>query len=159
MCNFLNHWFLAHTVFSDKLNIILLQLPCLKAESISECTANYEFMLYLLNQMQGDMKIVEQLKQEVAQTQLPQGTKELFYRVLDTADVESLSENERMRYESDLKNYMDTMSCIEFATLTGRAEGLAEGKVSITKSLKAEGIDIFIISKTTGLTVEEIEKL
>ena len=148
-----------HTVFSDKLNIILLQLPCLKAESISECTTNYEFLLYLLNQMQGDMKTVEQLKQEVAQTQLPQGTKELFYRVLDTADVESLSENERMRYESDLKNYMDTMSCIEFATLTGRAEGLAEGKVSIAKSLKAEGIDILIISKTTGLTIEEIEKL
>ena len=148
-----------HTVFSDKLNIILLQLPCLKAESISECTTNYEFLLYLLNQMQGDMKTVEQLKQEVAQTQLPQGTKELFYRVLDTADVESLSENERMRYESDLKNYMDTMSCIEFATLTGRAEGLAEGKVSIAKSLRAEVIDIFIISKTTGLKVEEIEKL
>ena len=133
--------------------------------------------------MQGDMKTVEQLKQEVAQTQLPQGTKELFYRVLDTADVESLSENERMRYESDLKNYMDTMSCIEFATLTGRAEGLAEGKAeglaqgkiegkaeglaegmaqekaSIAKSMKAKGLDIALIAECTGLTVEEIEKL
>ena len=164
-----------HTVFSDKLNIIMLQLPCLKAESITECTANYEFLLYLLKEMQGDMKTVEQLKQEVAQTRLPQGTKDLFYRVLDTADVESLSENERMRYESDLKNYMDTMSCIEFATITGKeegraeglaeglsqgkAEGLAEGKISITKSMKAKGLDITLIAECTGLTVGEIEKL
>ena len=140
-----------------------------------ECKANYEFLLYLLKEMQGDMKTVEQLKQEVAQTRLPQGTKDLFYRVLDTADVESLSENERMRYESDLKNYMDTMSCIEFATITGKeegraeglaeglsqgkAEGLAEGKISIAKSMKAKGLDITLIAECTGLTVGEIEKL
>ncbi len=105
------------------------------------------------------MKTVEQLKKEVEQTTLPQGTKELFYKVLDTADVASLSEKDRMRYESDLKNYMDTMSCIEFATLTGRAEGKAEEKAAIARSLKAEGVDIKIISKTTGLSFEEIESL
>ena len=77
--------------------------------------------------MRDGMKTVEQLKKEVEQTTLPQGTKELFYKVLDTADVASLSEKDRMRYESDLKNYMDTMSCIEFATIKGREEGLAEG--------------------------------
>ncbi len=146
-------------LFSDKLNIIMLQLPCLKAESITECNANYEFLLYLLIQMRDGMKTVEQLKKEVEQTTLPQGTKELFYKVLDTADVASLSEKDRMRYESDLKNYMDTMSCIEFATLTGRAEGKAEEKAAIARSLKAEGVDIKIISKTTGLSFEEIERL
>ncbi len=146
-------------LFSDKLNIIMLQLPCLKAESITECNANYEFLLYLLIQMRDGMKTVEQLKKEVEQTTLPQGTKELFYKVLDTADVASLSEKDRMRYESDLKNYMDTMSCIEFATLTGRAEGKAEEKAAIARSLKAEGVDIKIISKTTGLSFEEIESL
>ena len=113
------------------------------------------------------MKTVEQLKQEVAQTRLPQGTKDLFYRVLDTAEVESLSENERMRYESDLKNYMDTMSCIEFATLTGKeegraeglAEGLSQGKISIAKSMKEDGMDMQSIAKYTGLTKNEIENL
>jgi len=114
-------------VFSDKLNIILLQLPCLKAESLGECNANYEFLLYLLKEMQKGMKTIEQLKQEVAATKLPQETKELFYKVLDTADISTLSEKDQLRYESDLKNYMDTMSCIEFATIKGREEGLAEG--------------------------------
>ncbi|MBE6224582.1 MAG: Rpn family recombination-promoting nuclease/putative transposase [Bacteroidales bacterium] len=164
-----------HKAFSDKLNIILLQLPCLKAESIDECNANYEFLLYLLREMQNGMKTTEQLKNEVAQTNLPQATKELFYKVLDTADVASLSEMDRIRYESDLKNYMDTMSCIEFATVKGeekgraegreegikegRKEGKAEEKTSIAKSLKTKGIDLTTIAECTGLTIPEIEKL
>ncbi|MBR6541346.1 MAG: Rpn family recombination-promoting nuclease/putative transposase, partial [Bacteroidales bacterium] len=137
------------SVFSDKLNIILLQLPCLKAESILECDANYEFLLYLLKQMQCNMKTVEQLKKEVADTRLPQGTKDLFYKVLDTADLASLTDKERMRYESDLKNYMDTMSCIEFAEnrgrTEGREEGRVEGKTEVAKALKNKGVDMELI--------------
>lgn len=155
------------SVFSDKLNIILLQLPCLKAESILECDANYEFLLYLLKQMQCNMKTVEQLKKEVADTRLPQGTKDLFYKVLDTADLASLTDKERMRYESDLKNYMDTMSCIEFAENRGRTEGREEGRVEgrvegkteVAKALKNKGVDMELICQTTGLSIEQIEKL
>ena len=162
-------------VFSDKLNIILLQLPCLKAESLGECNANYEFLLYLLKEMQKGMKTIEQLKQEVAATKLPQETKELFYKVLDTADISTLSEKDQLRYESDLKNYMDTMSCIEFAEIKGKtegraeglAEGLAEGRAEgkssataeIARSMKAEGLSIAMISKFTGLSAEEIGAL
>ena len=117
--------------------------------------------------MQKGMKTIEQLKQEVAATTLPQETKELFYKVLDTADISTLSEKDQLRYESDLKNYMDTMSCIEFATIKGReeglAEGLAEGKssatIEIARSMKAEGMTIAMISRFTGLSSEEIEAL
>jgi len=146
-------------VFSDKLNIILLQLPCLKAESLGECNANYEFLLYLLKEMQKGMKTIEQLKQEVAATKLPQETKELFYKVLDTADISTLSEKDQLRYESDLKNYMDTMSCIEFAEIKGKTEGRAEEKTAIAKSLKQSGMELQEISKHTGLTAAEIEAL
>ena len=117
--------------------------------------------------MQSGMKTIEQLKQEVAATKLPQQTKDLFYKVLDTADVGSLSEKDQLRYESDLKNYMDTMSCIKYATIKGREEGLAEGaaqgesaaKLSIAKSLKAKGIEPSIIAECTGLPTEEILNL
>ena len=117
------------------------------------------------------MKTIDELKQEIANTTLPQETKEVFYRVLDTADVGSLSEKDQMRYESALKNYLDTMSCIEYATVKvreeGKAEGLAEGKAegesmakaSIAKSMKAEGMDVALISRYTGLPVEQIEAL
>ncbi|MBR2437485.1 MAG: hypothetical protein IKB26_00400 [Bacteroidales bacterium] len=121
------------------------------------------------------MKTIDQLKQEIANTTLPQETKEVFYRVLDTADVGSLSEKDQMRYESALKNYLDTMSCIEYATVKvreegkaeGKAEGLAEGKAegesmakaSIAKSMKEKGLDNKIIAECTGLSVEQIKVL
>ena len=152
-----------HKVFSDKINIILLQLPCLKAGSMAECNANYEFLLYLLREMQNSMKTVEQLKKEVAETKLPQATKELFYKVLDTADESRLSESQRMRYESDLKNYMDTMSCIEFAEIKGKAEGRAEGKAeekaAIAKSMKEKGIAASLIAECTGIPEDVIAQL
>ena len=117
--------------------------------------------------MQAGMKTIDQLKQEIANTTLPQETKEVFYRVLDTADVGSLSEKDQMRYESALKNYLDTMSCIEYATVKVREEGKAEGKaegefeakVSIAKSMKAEGMDAAVISRCTGLPIEQIDAL
>ena len=124
-------------------------------------------LLYLLKEMQAGMKTIDELKQEIANTTLPQETKEVFYRVLDTADIGSLSEKDQMRYESALKNYLDTMSCIEYATVKvreeGRAEGKAEGefkaKVSIAKSMKDKGLDNNIIVECTGLSVEQIDAL
>ena len=101
------------------------------------------------------MKTVEQLKKEVAETKLPQATKELFYKVLDTADESRLSESQRMRYESDLKNYMDTMSCIEFAEIKGRAEE----KAAIAKSMKEKGIAASLIAECTGIPEDDIEQL
>ena len=71
----------------------------------------------------------------------------------------SLSEKDQMRYESALKNYLDTMSCIEYATVKVREEGKAEAKVSIAKSMKAEGMDVALISRYTGLSDEQSEAL
>ena len=130
-------------IFSDKLNIILLQLPCIKVQNISECTLFYEHLLYLLQQMHNGMKTLE----------------ELFYKVLDTAEVASLSEKDRMRYESDWKNYLDTMSCIERAEEKGKEKGREERAVEIARSLKLNGMNIEVISQSTGLTIKEIENL
>ncbi len=41
----------------------------------------------------------------------------------------------------------------------GKAEGLAEGKVEIAKAMKADNKPVEEISKYTGLSAEEIEKL
>ena len=117
--------------------------------------------------MHKGMNTIEELKLEVAQTGLPDETKELFYKVLDTADVASLSERDRIQYESDLKNYRDTMSCIEFAEhkgkeegrIEGRQEGILEGVRLTAAKLKAKGMSVKEIFECTGLSVEEISKL
>ena len=41
----------------------------------------------------------------------------------------------------------------------GMEAGIAKGTEKIAKKLKAEGIDFEIIAKTTGLSIEEIDKL
>ena len=41
----------------------------------------------------------------------------------------------------------------------GKLEGLKEGQISMAKAMKKDGVDINLISKYTGLTIEEIEKL
>ena len=55
------------------------------------------------------------------------------------------------------------MSVIESAAVTGelrgRKEGRKEAKIEIAKSLKAKGIEINLIVETTGLNIEEINKL
>ena len=106
--------------------------------------------------MHKGMKTIEELKLEVAQTALPEETKKLFYKVLDTADVASLSESDRIQYESDLKNYRDSMSCIAFAEHKGREEGIKVGVLRTAKKMKSLGIPEKDIAECTGLSVEEI---
>ena len=105
--------------------------------------------------MKRNMKTIDELKAEVASTQLPQATKELFYKVLDTADIATLSGPELMRYESDLKNYMDTMGCIRYAEKRGKAEGKAE----VARSMKQAGMSVEMIAKYTGLDAQVIENM
>ena len=41
----------------------------------------------------------------------------------------------------------------------GKLEGIKEGQISMAKSMKKENIDIELIKKITGLTIDEIENL
>ena len=41
----------------------------------------------------------------------------------------------------------------------GKLEGIKDEKYSIAKNMKKDGTDLNLISKYTGLTIEEIEKL
>jgi hypothetical protein len=75
----------------------------------------------------------------------------LFYRIIDTAEVAALSEQDRIRFEAEWKGYLDTMSCLEMAE---------ERRVkNVAKSMKTDGVDYAVISKYTNLTIAEIDKL
>ena len=41
----------------------------------------------------------------------------------------------------------------------GEEKGIEKGKIEDAKKMLAEGFDVALITKITGLTVEEIEKL
>ncbi len=93
--------------------------------------------------------------------------KKMFKRLLDVADVNSLTKEERIQYESNLKHYRDYVNTIDCAKNEGMEKGIAEGmekgmaeeKLVVAKSLKTESISLDVIAKCTGLSIPEIERL
>ena len=63
--------------------------------------------------------------------------------------------NRKEIYKSMEAEYMTLLEKLEEK---GKMEGIIEGKIETARNLKAEGIDIAIILKTTGLTEEQLKE-
>jgi predicted transposase/invertase (TIGR01784 family) len=70
---------------------------------------------------------------------------------------------EMRTYEESLKTYWDNYSILETARNEGKQEGRREGKeegmIEVAREMKKEGDPVEKISRITGLTKEQIEKL
>lgn len=68
-----------------------------------------------------------------------------------------------MKYDESIKVYRDNLVTLEFAEQKGRKEGREEGreegKEETARNLKQMGVSLEIISKATGLSIEQIEAL
>ena len=97
--------------------------------------------------------------------------KAIFDRLEKMAKKANMTPEERRQYEEEWKIYNDYFNTIESAEKKGyidgieegREEGRAEGELNALRktaqTMKMEGLDIQLISRITGLTIEEIEKL
>ena len=76
-------------------------------------------------------------------------------------ELEYLSGDEAERRIAQLRETaeLDRRFAMTGARDQGRKEGKAEEKLEIAKKMLAEKVDIDFITKITGLTKEEIEKL
>ena len=91
--------------------------------------------------------------------------------VLDSCDVDSLSKEERRRYENSVNVYRTNLCVMDAAKEEGREEGRQEGleeglekgrqevRLANARSMKAEGFTNAVISKITGLSEDEIAAL
>ena len=95
--------------------------------------------------------------------------------VLDSYDVDSLSKEERERYENSVNVYRTNLCVMDAAKEEGREEGRQEGRqegleeglekgrqeerLANARSMKAEGFTNAVISKITGLSEDEIAAL
>ena len=77
----------------------------------------------------------------------------------DNLKIDNLSQAERAAYQKYLEDKRYEMSVFESAAVTGELRGRKEAKIEMAKSLKSRGIDINLIVETTGLNIEEINKL
>ena len=107
------------------------------------------------------------------------GQDSVFAQLATIADISSLTKEDRMRYDSSIKKFRDTINVMEGAKEEGfekgmakgiekgRAEGIAAGMAKgiekgisfIAKNMKSLGFPVSEISKATGLTEEDINSL
>ena len=157
-------------VFNNKFRQIYIELPrFVKAEK--DCENFFECWIYNL----VNMKKMEQISFK--------DKKAIFDRLEKMAKKANMTPEERRQYEEEWKIYNDYFNTIESAEkkgyidgieegraegreegrAEGREEGRAEGELNALRktaqTMKKEGLDFQLISRITGLTIEEIEKL
>ena len=89
-------------------------------------------------------------------TQIPwREQDELFEEISKVASREALSEAERNQYDDALRNYRDNIATLKAAI----NEGTQHERIRIAQSLLSMNIAEDIISQSTGLSSEQIQKL
>lgn len=128
--------------FYDKLTYIYLEMPNFKKNE-ADLKTRIEKWLYFIKHLEDFQTIPSIFNDEV------------FSKAFEKAEIAKYGAIELDNYENSLKSYRDLKGVID----TAFDEGKLEGKLEIAKALKLLGIEINVISKSTGLTNEEIEKL
>lgn len=95
----------------------------------------------------------------------------VFKKLSEIAEVASLDSEERKKYDESLRAYRDTIVVMEGQFLEGerkgREEGRAEGReegehakaLSMARKMKSDGLSADVISKYTGLGIDEVKAL
>ena len=150
-------------MFSDKIRQVYLELPYFSRGSWEECENDFERWIYLLKHMETLERMPERLRKSV------------FERLLEVADVASLTKEERVLYDEALKRYRDYKNTVEYAEekgikkgieqgieigkAEGMAQGIEQGKLEMALAMKRKGIPLEVIAECSGLSLEEIEGL
>jgi predicted transposase/invertase (TIGR01784 family) len=89
--------------------------------------------------------------------------KPIFEKLFNIAEYSNLTQEEKMMYDSSLKQKWDNENVLDYARqegkVKGRLEGIQEGIKQTAQEMKKSGIEIKLIAKITGLTIAEIELL
>ena len=132
--------------FYDKLTYIYLEMPNFKKNE-SDLKNRIEKWLYFIKHLEDFLTIPAIFNDNV------------FSQAFEKAEISKYNAVELDTYENSLKTYRDLKGVIDTAFDEGKLEGVLEGKLETAKTLKTLGIELNIISKSTGLSIEQIKKL
>ena len=82
-----------------------------------------------------------------------------FERLFEEAEIAKFTPQEMREYEASMKAYRDIKNSVDTAKREGIAEGMNLKALDIARKMLADGVDINLIMKYSGLTQEQIEKL
>ena len=134
------------SVFSDSLHLIYLQMP-LANKTEAECENNFDYWMYILNNMENLKEIPFTDKNPV------------LVNLEDAATRLGMTFDEETAYQRCLKRMWDYEAKLWATKEEGKEEGKAEGKIAVATNLKRLGVASDVIAEASGLSINEIEKL
>ena len=135
---------------TDSVHYITVELPKLD-RTLEEVKDTPEWVLYTIKNI-GSMK---EMPSEYRGSYL-----EKMFRLSNFASMDEMSQREYLaRYMWEVDQRSQLRSARNEGIAEGRAEGLADGLRETAKRMKADGMDLSIIQKYTGLSSTEIKEL
>jgi predicted transposase/invertase (TIGR01784 family) len=125
-------------VFYNKLTFIYLEMPKFN-KTIDELETRFDKWLYVIRNLNRLDKVPDTLRERV------------FEKLFETAEIARFTPDQVRSYEDSLKYYRDMKNSLETAK--------EEKAIEIAKELLKNGIDVDIISQSTGLSREQIDRL
>ena len=151
-----------HKIFYDKLEFIYVEIAKFN-KTLGELDTLYEKWLYALKNLYKLTQRPKELCDKV------------FDRLFEEAEIAKFTPQEMREYEASKMAYRDIKNSIDTAKQEGLAEGMEKGMelgmekgmakgmnqkaLDIARNMLADGVDINLIMKYSGLTQEQIEKL
>ena len=139
-------------LFSEKLKAFTLELIDFKDKPEAYPKSQIEYWLYNLVNMASMTGALP------FQAQQP-----IFSKMGGISELSHMNSEERRKYFNSLDKYRTNLSVMEYATEEGLEKGLEKGAqkkaIEIAHNLKTLNVPIDTITKSTGLSVEQIEKL
>jgi len=143
-----------HKVFYDKLEYIYVEISKFN-KPLEELDTLYEKWLYALKNLYKLTQRPKELCDKV------------FDRLFEEAEIAKFTPQEMREYETSKMAYRDIKNSVDTAKREGIAEGMEKGMkkgmnqkaLDIARNMLADGVDINLIMKYSGLTQEQIEKL
>ena len=129
-------------VFFDKLTYIYLEMPKFN-KTEDELETMFDKWLFVLRNLSRLFERPKALQERV------------FTKLFEQAEIARFSPEERRGYEDSVKAYRDINNAIN----TAKKEAKFEEKTEAASKMKSDGMPTELISKYTGLSVEEIEAL
>ncbi len=133
-------------VFYDKLTYVYLEMPNF-TKTENQLETRLDKWLYFIKHLEDFQNIPAIFSEEV------------FERAFEKAALANLAQSDLDKYENSLKVYRDLKGVIDTAFDEGKIEGKMERDIEIVKQAKSMGLSVSEITKLTGLSENEINKL
>ena len=106
-----------------------------------------------------DVELNELRMKQVEERYISLLTDKVFDRLFEEAEIAKFTPQEMREYEASKMAYRDIKNSIDTAKQEGIEEGMNQKALDIARNMLADGVDINLIMKYSGLPQEQIEKL